>query len=70
MAELQVLDKNTRRPFFSPIGLANYLDVSERTVREWLAEGLIPSYRLGGRRRINPDDVDIFLSQRRERKAA
>lgn len=68
MAEVTVI--NERKAFFSPKSLAAYLEVSERTVREWLSEGLIPSYRFGARRRINPADVDTFLRQRRERKAA
>lgn len=68
MAEVRVATE--RRAFFSRRSLAAYLEVSVRTVDEWLAEGVLPSYRLGNARRIDPDDVDSFLRQRRERRAA
>ena len=65
MAEVAVITE--RRAFFTTRTLAEYLDVSERTVREWSEQGLIASYRLGRSRRFDPDDVDEFLRQRRER---
>lgn len=43
-----------RRPFMSPKTLAAYLELSERTVRQMLADGVIPSYLIGGARRIDP----------------
>jgi excisionase family DNA binding protein len=45
------------RPFFSPKALAEYLSVSERTVREMLSKQRIPSYKVEGQRRIDPADV-------------
>lgn len=65
MAEVSVL--NERRAFFSTASLAKYLEISERTIRDWINDGVLPSYRLGGTRRIAADDVDTFLRQRRER---
>ncbi|MET0811268.1 MAG: helix-turn-helix domain-containing protein [Thermoleophilaceae bacterium] len=60
-----------RRPFFTPRGLANYLALSERTVRELLRTGEIPSYKVSGSRRIDPVDVDSWLAEcREERRAA
>jgi excisionase family DNA binding protein len=59
-----------RRGFFTPKSLALYLAVSERTVRSMLASGRIPSYRVEGARRIDPEDVDRYLSSRREGRAA
>jgi excisionase family DNA binding protein len=55
-----------RRAFFTPKTLGAYLAISERTVRSMLAAGTIPSYRFEGARRIDPDDVDRSLAQRRE----
>ena len=55
-----------RRAFFSPRALATYLDLSERTVRQMLADGVIPSYRFGGARRIDPADVDAYVARNRE----
>jgi excisionase family DNA binding protein len=54
-----------RRAFFTPKTLAAYLAVSERTVRQMLADAVIPSYRIEGSRRIDPGDVDAYLATRR-----
>jgi excisionase family DNA binding protein len=40
-----------RRAFFTPRSLAAYLAISERTVRQMLADGRIPSYLIGSARR-------------------
>jgi excisionase family DNA binding protein len=61
MAEIHVVA--ARRPFFSPKALAAYLDISERTVRQLLADGVIPSYKIAGSRRIDPADVDAFVAR-------
>lgn len=57
------------RPFFTPKGLAEYLAVSERTVRQMLADRRIPSYRVEGARRIDPADVDRYLAANRDGRA-
>jgi excisionase family DNA binding protein len=55
----------------TPKGLAQYLSLSERTVRELLSTGELPSYKVAGSRRIAPEDVDAWLAaRRRERRAA
>jgi excisionase family DNA binding protein len=59
-----------RRAFFTPKTLAQYLALSERTVRSMLADGKIASYRVEGARRIDPSDVDSYLARRRHRGAA
>jgi excisionase family DNA binding protein len=56
----------SRRAFFTERTLAAYLAVSDRTVRDWIRRGELPSYKLGGSRRIDPADVERFLDQRRE----
>lgn len=55
-----------RRAFFTPRTLAEYLSLSERTVREMLRSGKIPSYRLEGARRVAASDVDAYVEARRE----
>jgi excisionase family DNA binding protein len=60
MSEIAVLTE--RRAFFTPKTLAAYLAVSERTVRGWIADATIPSYRIEGSRRIDPVDVDAFVA--------
>ena len=52
--------------FFTERTLAAYLAVSDRTIRNWIRRGELPSYKLGASRRIDPADVDAFLAQRRE----
>ena len=59
-----------RRQFFTPKTLAAYLAISERTVRQLLADGAIPSYLIGGNRRIDPEDVDDYLAARRHGQEA
>jgi excisionase family DNA binding protein len=56
--------------FFTERSLAAYLSVSDRTVRNWIRRGELPSYKLGASRRIDPADVATFLEQRREEAAA
>jgi excisionase family DNA binding protein len=55
--------------FFTERTLAAYLAVSDRTIRNWIRRGELPSYKLGASRRIDPADVDAFLAQRREEPA-
>lgn len=52
--------------FFTERTLADYLAVSDRTIRNWIRRGELPSYKLGAARRIDPTDVDAFLEARRE----
>jgi excisionase family DNA binding protein len=52
--------------FFTERTLADYLAVSDRTIRNWIRRGELPSYKLGTARRIDPADVDVFLEARRE----
>jgi excisionase family DNA binding protein len=64
-----VIATGERRAFFTPKALAIYLSLSERTVREMLRNGVIPSYRIEGARRIDPCDVDSYLAGRRQEAA-
>jgi excisionase family DNA binding protein len=57
------------RPFFTPKGLAEYLSISERTVREMLSKQRIPSYKVEGQRRIDPADVEQYLARNRTRRS-
>ncbi len=57
------------RTFFTERTLAAYLAVSDRTIRNWIRRGDLPSYKLGASRRIDPADVERFLAGRREESA-
>jgi len=56
-------------PFVTERTLAAYLAVSDRTIRNWIRRGELPSYKLGASRRIDPADVDAFLAERRDEAA-
>jgi excisionase family DNA binding protein len=55
--------------FFTERTLAAYLAVSDRTIRNWIRRGQLPSYKLGASRRIDPADVEDFLARHREEAA-
>ena len=61
--------KEQLRPFFSPKALAEYLSISERTVRDMLSKERIPSYKVEGQRRIDPADVEKYLARNRNGRA-
>ena len=63
------MKRNTSPAFFTERSLAAYLTVSDRTIRNWIRRGELPSYKLGAARRIDPADVEDFLAQRREEAA-
>ena len=71
MAAIPDQSATGRQAFFTSRSLAAYLSLSERTVRELLRIGAIPSYKVAGARRIDPADVDAWLAAcREEGKAA
>ena len=61
--------KHELRPFFTPKALAEYLSISERTVRVMLSKQRIPSYKVEGQRRIDPVDVEQYLARNRNGRA-
>jgi excisionase family DNA binding protein len=46
-------------------GLAAELNVSVRTVGYWIERGWIPSFKVGGFRRFDPDAVRTALEKRK-----
>jgi excisionase family DNA binding protein len=56
-------------PFFTERSLADFLAVSDRTIRNWIRRGELPSYKLGASRRIDPADVEEFLARHRDETA-
>jgi excisionase family DNA binding protein len=62
------MERNTTSPnFFTERTLADFLAVSDRTVRNWISSGKLPSYKLGTARRIDPADVEDFLTRHRDK---
>jgi excisionase family DNA binding protein len=64
-----VRTKAQRHAFFTERTLAAYLAVSDRTIRNWIRQGELPSYKLGASRRIDPADVEDFLARHRDEAA-
>jgi excisionase family DNA binding protein len=62
----RVRSKTPSPAFFTERTLAAYLAVSDRTIRNWIRRGELPSYKLGASRRIDPADVEDFLSRHRD----
>lgn len=58
--------KTSSLDFFTERSLAAYLAVSDRTIRNWIRRGELPSYKLGAARRIDPADVEDFLARHRD----
>lgn len=75
MQTVRVLDicgmerKATKPSFYTERTLAEFLAVSDRTVRNWIRRGELPSYKLGSARRIDPADVEDFLARHRDEAA-
>jgi excisionase family DNA binding protein len=70
LRDIEGVDKKTEAPtFFTERTLADYLAVSDRTIRNWIRRGELPSYKLGASRRIDPADVEDFLARRRDEAA-
>jgi excisionase family DNA binding protein len=54
------------RTLFTVDEAAEYLRVSRRQVYKLVRAGEIRGYRVGERLRFRPQDVDVYLEQRRE----
>jgi excisionase family DNA binding protein len=52
--------------------VCDQLQISDQTVRRWIKSGVLPATNLGGKAgyRIREVDLERFLEQRREGKAA
>lgn len=48
------------RPLLSVTATAEWLGVSEKTVRRLIASGVLPALRVGGQLRIDPNELDAY----------
>jgi excisionase family DNA binding protein len=53
------------RPMLTVRDVANRLSLKERTVRELLGSGQLPSVKIGGARRVEPAALERFIAARR-----
>jgi excisionase family DNA binding protein len=52
--------------FFTISAVANFLDVSARSVRRWIATAALPIHRFGGAVRISESDLSAFIAKHRK----
>ena len=57
--------KPKSKAFWTIQGLAEHLDVSERTVHRWIHSGDIVAHRFGRSVRISDNDLRAFLAAHR-----
>ena len=53
-------------PVYSIKRVANYLDVSTKTVRRWIERGDLTAHKIGRQIRITEPDLLTFLRMRRQ----
>jgi excisionase family DNA binding protein len=53
--------------FYTISDVANFLDVSTRTIRRWIRNGLLVAHRINGVVRISEADFQAFMSAHRDR---
>jgi excisionase family DNA binding protein len=69
VGEVRVLERE-EPVFYTIASLAQRLALGERTIRNYVESGEIPSYKFGRARRIDPQDVDSWLARRRQDRRA
>jgi|LNFM01.1.fsa_nt_gb excisionase family DNA binding protein len=50
-------------PLLSVQGVAEFLDVSTKTVRRLIANGVLKAHRIGGSLRISEEDLRAYLAR-------
>jgi excisionase family DNA binding protein len=58
---------NAPLKFYTISQIAEFVEVSTRTVRRWIAEGLLVAHRINGLVRISDSDFQAFLASYRGR---
>lgn len=60
---MSVLAQESHRRFVSLRAASDYVDVTERTIRNYIAQGRLTGYRLGNRSiRVNLDELEALLT--------
>jgi len=52
----------TEKKLLSVSKVAEYLQVHEQTVRRWIHDGELPAVKVGRQFRIDPEDVERFMT--------
>lgn len=69
MGEVRVLERENE-PFYTVKSLAERWSLTDRTIKNMIKDGELPSYQFRGARRIAPEDVATFEERRREDRRA
>ena len=51
----------SKESFYTTKQLADFLQLSPRTIQRWIDEGQLPAYRFGRKFRVRGEDFDTFL---------
>jgi excisionase family DNA binding protein len=54
-----------RSPLYSAKDVAVRLGISERTARQMIADGVLPSVKTGGLTKVEPAEVDAYLDRQK-----
>lgn len=57
------METSQDRAFLTIAQVAVDLQVGQRTVRRWIAEGTLPAYRVGGLIRVRTSDLNRFAKR-------
>jgi len=67
--ELRSLVTKANRPFLSLEEAAEYLDLAKETIYQFSSQGILPKYKLHGRRiYFKKSDLDDFILNEKNRK--
>lgn len=61
----QIADR-PREDYYTMAETISLLDVARQTIYDWMRDGVIPGYRLGGRRVFSKEDVEHLRQQLKE----
>jgi excisionase family DNA binding protein len=59
-------DRSNSTKFYTIQQIADFVEVSTRTVRRWIEKGLLVAHRINGLVRISDGDFQAFLAAHRD----
>lgn len=63
----KVLYSEAMEEFYTIREISKILQLKAVTIRRWIAKGLLPAYNLNKEYRVNKQDFDKFMKQRKVR---
>ena len=59
--KLPVCDLMIEEKLLTPLNVAEYIQINERTVTQWLREGYLRGFKIGNSWRVSMKDLQAFL---------